>query len=580
MAYSYNAYVGDSSTTIFNVQVPYLLRDHISLLVDGVEVTFTWLDSVRIQADVAPVQDAVVWVKRTTPVGDAIVDYQDGSVLGESEMDASAAQSLFIAQETKDETSALIQLQPNEEYDAQGKVIGNVADPIEQQDVVTKEWAETAMTSELAQAIVAKDASEAAQVASETAQGLSETAQAASEAARNASAVAQGLSETARDASIAARDVSVLGASDSQTAQGLSETAKTASEAARDLSVTAKTASQTAQGLSETARDASIVAKDASEAALDYFTDRWLGAFSSNPLVDNDGDALLDGATYWNTSTKAMRVYNLGDTSWNDTVGSSTASFFEFTATGGQTVFTGVDNFSNVLLYTAGFIVPTLNGVVLDKSDYIANDGLNFTLNVAATAGDSFKLLSFGTFDIADVYTKAEIDANLASASIRANLVGEVVTVAHASLPTDFLECNGASLLRSAYPELFTTLGAIYGAVDVDHFNLPDYRGEFLRGWDNTASNDPDAATRTDRGDGTAGDVVGSKQSTELGSHKHIHGVRTGSNVPRLYSNTTASSAIGNQSVSGSTVVPYTSTEGGNETRPRNVNVMYCIRYQ
>jgi len=59
-------------------------------------------------------------------------------------------------------------------------------------------------------------------------------------------------------------------------------------------------ASQTAAGSSATA----------AAAAYDSFDDRYLGAKSSNPTVDNDGNALLTGALYWNTASNQMRVYS------------------------------------------------------------------------------------------------------------------------------------------------------------------------------------------------------------------------------------------------------------------------------
>ena len=55
--------------------------------------------------------------------------------------------------------------------------------------------------------------------------------------------------------------------------------------------------------------------------------------------------------------------------------------------------------------------------------------------------------------------------------------VGSIVLWAASALPTDWLACDGASLLRSAYPDLFAVLGTTYGAADGTHFNLPDYRG-------------------------------------------------------------------------------------------------------
>ena len=79
---------------------------------------------------------------------------------------------------------------------------------------------------------------------------------------------------------------------------------------------TAKTAAQTAQTASETARTAAQTAQAAAETALDTFDDRFLGAKSSDPSVDNDGNALVDGALYFDTANDVMKVYDLSNTQW------------------------------------------------------------------------------------------------------------------------------------------------------------------------------------------------------------------------------------------------------------------------
>lgn len=61
---------------------------------------------------------------------------------------------------------------------------------------------------------------------------------------------------------------------------------------------------------------AAQTARTGAEAALDAFDDRYLGAKASDPTTDNDGNPLIDGALYWNTATKRMRIYSLATTSW------------------------------------------------------------------------------------------------------------------------------------------------------------------------------------------------------------------------------------------------------------------------
>ncbi|OUS00763.1 hypothetical protein A9Q86_08375 [Flavobacteriales bacterium 33_180_T64] len=88
--------------------------------------------------------------------------------------------------------------------------------------------------------------------------------------------------------------------------------------------------------------------------------------------------------------------------------------------------------------------------------------------------------------------------------------------------PTGYLICDGSAVSRTTYADLFAVIGVIYGNGNGSTtFNLPDYRGEFLRGFDNGAGNDPDAISRLDRGDGVTGDAIGTKQTGETNSHLH-----------------------------------------------------------
>ena len=78
-------------------------------------------------------------------------------------------------------------------------------------------------------------------------------------------------------------------------------------------SATNAASSATAAASSATAAEN---AKNAAEAALDTFDDDFLGAKSSNPSLDNDGNALADGALYFDTTNNVMKVYDLGNTQW------------------------------------------------------------------------------------------------------------------------------------------------------------------------------------------------------------------------------------------------------------------------
>ncbi len=75
-----------------------------------------------------------------------------------------------------------------------------------------------------------------------------------------------------------------------------------------------------------------------------------------------------------------------------------------------------------------------------------------------------------------DVYSKAEVDINFPA--------GEIKTFAANINVPGFIPCDGRSLSRAAYPRLFSAIGTLYGSVDANSFNVPDYRGVFLRGFD------------------------------------------------------------------------------------------------
>ena len=93
--------------------------------------------------------------------------------------------------------------------------------------------------------------------------------------------------------------------------------ADTASTKADEANASAQTATTAANSASTSAI--------AAEAAYDDFDDRYLGDKTSDPTVDNDGDALVTGALYFNTTTNVLRVYN-GST-WQDATASQGGGF-------------------------------------------------------------------------------------------------------------------------------------------------------------------------------------------------------------------------------------------------------------
>ena len=252
--------------------------------------------------------------------------------------------------------------------------------------------AETAETG----AVAARAAAESAQTAAETAQTAAETAETNVNATINA-AVATATAASATSASEAA--TSATNAATSATNASTSET--NAATSATNAETNANNASESASQSATSATSAAASAASAAS-ALDNFDDRYLGAKSSDPALDNDGDALITGALYFNTTDGVMRIYTASG--WIDASSSSVATMqkYKFTATNGQTVFSGADDDAETLSLTVGAEMVTLNGVVLEAgTDYTVTSS-SITLASGATTSDELNVYAFGNFLVAD----------------------------------------------------------------------------------------------------------------------------------------------------------------------------------
>ena len=148
----------------------------------------------------------------------------------------------------------------------------------------------------------------------------------------------------------------------------------------------------------------------AAAASYDSFDDRYLGPKASNPSVDNDGNALVAGALYWNTTDNSMKVWS--GSSWGGITSAVTSSRWSKTAAGGETTLNGTDNNSVTLSYTVGYEQVYLNGVLLVRGDdYTASNGSSITGIAALTAGDIVEVLSWTPYSVANALTVTTIDA-------------------------------------------------------------------------------------------------------------------------------------------------------------------------
>jgi microcystin-dependent protein len=172
-----------------------------------------------------------------------------------------------------------------------------------------------------------------------------------------------------------------------------------------------------------------------------------------------------------------------------------------------------------------------------------------------------------------DLLTAEALNENFAALAQATNPPGTILAYAGAEAPPGWLPCDG-TLLDSTKAEnanLYARIGVSYGgSATSGMFNLPDLRGRFLRGWDDGAGQDPDAADREPSAEGgNEGDAVGTLQHDMVGQHTHQS---VGLNpVAKLvttdFATFSAPDALGT-----------TGTNEGNETRPVNVAVNFIIK--
>jgi hypothetical protein len=324
MALSYVQYNGDGSTRNFAIPFPYLSTNDVKVALNGAAQTnFSFLSGGgTIQLATAPAYGVTIEIRRVTPRDNRLVDFNDGSVITETDLDLSALQVFYIVQEAVDVAGGTLGIDSDGSFNALGRRITNVADPVGAKNAVNLQYFEgtfrpqlnalvTAAQSARDAAITARDA--AAASASSAAQSKTDMA-----ASLTAAQTARDVAITARTDAQAARDAASTSATNAKTSETNAATsagtattkAAAASQSATDAATsassigTAKTDAQAARDGAVTARDVAVSARTDAQAARDK-AQAWAQTAENQSV-----EAGLYSAYHWAMKAKGFSAGN------------------------------------------------------------------------------------------------------------------------------------------------------------------------------------------------------------------------------------------------------------------------------
>lgn len=204
----------------------------------------------------------------------------------------------------------------------------------------------------------------------------------------------------------------------------------------------------------ETAKTAAEAAKVAAELAYDNFDDRYLGVKTSDPSTDNDGNALLDGALFFDTTLNVLKVYDQGNTSWKRTTPTTSEQANINTVSGiSSDVTTVADNDANVT--TVAGNTTNINTVAGNNANVTTVAGID--ANVSTVAGISSNVTTVANND-SNVTAVATNEANINA--VAANN-GNITTVA--GINSDVITVSGISSDVTTVAADGTDIGVVAG---------------------------------------------------------------------------------------------------------------------
>jgi hypothetical protein len=322
MAYAHVDLVATAGQQNFAFDIPYLAQANISVFQNGVllvpETDWTFLMAQIVRLTVGADVDDIIRIRRVTPIAVAIVDYANGSVLGENELDATALQSLFAAQEVADSLEGAITQNDFLQWDALGLPIINLGDPrpAEELDAMNQGTFEEVAVEAIAakNTAVAAAATATTQAGIATTQaGLAATAKTAAELAETNAELAETNAETAEvNAELAETNAETAQTAAAGSAAAASGSASTATTQAGNAATSASNASTSASNASTSASNASTSASNASSSAAAALASEVAAAASAAKLLGTSTTSLLIAVASKVFTTQSGKFFGAG----------------------------------------------------------------------------------------------------------------------------------------------------------------------------------------------------------------------------------------------------------------------------
>ncbi|HMV79854.1 MAG TPA: tail fiber protein [Leptospiraceae bacterium] len=201
---------------------------------------------------------------------------------------------------------------------------------------------------------------------------------------------------------------------------------------------------------------------------------------------------------------------------------------------------------------------------------------LGIILGIGSAALFSVSVDTIFSFSSGTPLSSAQVNQNFANLKKAVEGIspvepGTILSFGGETPPDGYLLCKGQAVSRTTYASLYAVIRDSFGNGDGSTtFNVPDFRGRFLRGWDDGAGRDPDIGSRLVMNPGgNAAGGLGSIQDDELRSHTHTYQQDTWS----------CNYAVGGGCAYVAQTGSVSGAFGGNETRPKNAYVNFIIKY-